>query len=34
MTRTTENGDSINKVKFIFNCQWKKPDARLHKQIM
>ena len=27
MTRTTENGDSINKVKFIFNCQWKKPDA-------
>ena len=27
MTTTTENGDSINKVKFIFNCQWKKPDA-------
>ena len=27
MTRTTENGNSINKVKFIFNCQWKKPDA-------
>ena len=27
MTRTTENGDSINKVKFIFNCQWKKRDA-------